>query len=168
MSMYVHLEQNPDFKGELTPIVVFMAFTIEAYLNSIGARKIVIWDELERLPWKSKVNILYKTTGKDPDWGKDPLQFAVEVFKTRDLLAHRKPERVVGPLFNEETEANEYLKTTSMEPEWYKKITKEWVINSKERFRILMIHFANLFDLHESDHLLASEAGLILDDQAET
>jgi hypothetical protein len=165
--MYAHLERSTDFKAEITPIVVFLAFSIESYLNSIGARKIQIWDELERLPWKSKVIILHKTAGKDPDWGNDPLQFAGEIFKIRDQLAHGKPERVVGPLFEDPSTANEYLQKNSMEPEWYKKITKEWAIKAKERFRILMIYLANLFSLHESDHLLSSTGGLLIDDEAD-
>lgn len=164
MSMYAHLENKPDFKDELTPIVVFMAFSIEAYLNSIGARKIVIWDELESLPWKRKVNILHKTAGKDPDWGKDPLQFAADVFPIRDLLAHGKPDRQVGPLFEDKTKAHEYLEKKSMEPDWYKKITKEWVFDAKERFRILMIYFAELFGFHGSDHLLSSTGGVLIND----
>ena len=69
MSMYAQLKSGKASKVELTPIVVFLAFAIESYLNSLGARRIEIWDELERLPWKSKVVILHKTVGKNLDWG---------------------------------------------------------------------------------------------------
>ena len=50
MSMYAQLEADASSRMQLTPIVVFLAFSIESYLNSIGARKLSIWDELERLP----------------------------------------------------------------------------------------------------------------------
>ena len=64
--MYAQLEAGASSRIELTPIVVFLAFSIESYLNSIGARKLIIWDELERLPWKNKVVILHKTAGRSP------------------------------------------------------------------------------------------------------
>ncbi|PYO19315.1 MAG: hypothetical protein DMD85_18765, partial [Candidatus Rokuibacteriota bacterium] len=74
MSMYAQLERGSSSRIELTPIVVFLAFSIESYLNSLGARKINIWEELERLPWRKKITILHKTAGRAPEWGKDPLR----------------------------------------------------------------------------------------------
>ena len=167
MNLYAQLEGHSDFESEITPLVVFSAFSIESYLNSIGARKIKIWDELEMLSWKKKVIVLHKTAGKDPDWGRDPLQFADELFKIRDRLAHGKPERVLGPLFHDRRTAHEYLKKNSMEPEWYTSLTKEWAVNAKERFQILMTYLADLFDLHASDHLVLGSGGLLIDDEAD-
>jgi hypothetical protein len=37
MAMYGQLERGGSTRNELTPIVVFLAFSIESYLNSIGA-----------------------------------------------------------------------------------------------------------------------------------
>ena len=108
MSMYTFVQRNPDIRIEFTPIIVFLAFAIESYLNSIGARQLEIWDELERLPWKAKVAILHKTAGRSIDWGKDPLQFGVEVFTIRDKLAHGKPERILGPVTNSQDEADRF------------------------------------------------------------
>ncbi len=163
MSMYALMERDPAARIELTPIVVFLAFAIESYLNSIGARQLEIWDELERLPWKKKVKILHKTAGRSVDWGEDPLQFATEVFTLRDRLAHGKPERIVGPVFNSEGDANRIL-TQGLEPDWYNQITREWVMNAKERFRLLMIYLGRLYGFHESDHLHVSSGGLLVDD----
>jgi hypothetical protein len=169
MSMYAQLERGTSSPTELTPIVVFLAFSVESYLNSIGARKLAIWDELERLSWKNKITILHKTVGKLPVWGKDPLQFANEVFSLRDKLAHGKPERVVGPKFRTHAEAAPYINRPQLhpelQPEWYRKITKDWVMEAKERFRLLMIYLGGMFDLHESDHLLSSTGGLLIDDE---
>jgi len=108
--------------------------------------------------------ILHKTAGKTPDWGKDPLQFATEVFRLRDKLAHGKPQRVVGPIFSEAGKATLFLQNDSLQPDWYRGITKEWVMQAKERFRILMIYLAGLFGFNESDHLLVSTGGLLVDD----
>lgn len=164
MNMYAQLERSDDFKIALTPIVVFLAFSIESYINSIGARKIAIWDELERLPWKNKIIILHKTVEKEVVWGEDPLQFAVEVFKIRDKLAHGKPERVIGPIFKDPNHANSYIHNESLEPDWYKKVTPEWALQAKDRFRLLMTYLAEIFNLHESDHLHVSTGGLLIDD----
>ena len=109
MSIYAQLESDSTARIELSPIVVFLAFATESYLNSIGARHLEIWDELERLSWKKKVVILHKTAKRSIDWGKDPLQFATEVFALRDRLAHGKPERVIGPVFNNQADANRFL-----------------------------------------------------------
>jgi hypothetical protein len=169
MSMYSQLEGASSPRVELTPIVVFLAFSIESYVNSIGAHRLNIWDELERLPWKSKIAILHKTADKSPEWGKDPLQFATEVFALRDRLAHGKPEWIVGPKFRTEAEAAQYLDgphlNPALQPDWYTRITKEWVMRAKDRFRLLMLYLGGLFGLHESDHLLSSTGGVLVDDE---
>jgi hypothetical protein len=163
MSMYALIERDPPARIDLTPIVVFLAFAIESYLNSIGARQLEIWDEIERLPWKKKVAILHKIAGVSTDWGKDPLQFATEVFALRDKLAHGKPERVVGPVLNNQDDA-ERFPTEDLQPDWYKQVTREWVLEAKERFRLLMIYLGGLFGLHESDHLQLLTGGILVDD----
>ena len=161
MGMYARLEQKPDTKEELTPVVVFTAFAIESYLNSIGARKIPFWDDLERLPWRQKVSILHKAASKKPDWGQDPLQFASEVFSLRDKLAHGKPERVLSPPQQTDRAAGELLSSQSLQPDWYRGITREWAFQAKSRFRILMVYLGALHGLHESDHLLSSSGGIM-------
>lgn len=167
MSMYAQIERNPIEPLNLLPMVVFMAFSIEAYLNSLGSRKLTIWDELERLPWEKKMQILHKVAGKELDKGRDPLQFAYEVFKLRDRLAHGKPERVLGPVFTDPKEAEAFnfgQRVRGLEPDWYKKITKEWIMDAKERFRLLMTYLGALFAFHESDHLMHANGGFLIDD----
>jgi len=168
MSMYAQLEREVPARLEFTPIVVFLAFSIESYLNSIGARKLEIWEELERLPWRKKVTILHKIANKSPNWSKDPLKFAIEVFSLRDKLAHGKPEQVVGPVLTNQVEATQFLNSHDLQPEWYSKITKEWVMEAKERFQLLMMYLGGLFGFHESDHLLTATGGLLVDDNKDT
>lgn len=166
MNLYANLETDDSKRLELTPFVVFLAFSIESYLNSIGARKLTIWGEVERLPWRSKVEILHKIAGATPEWGKEPLQFATEVFRLRDKLAHGKPERVVGPVEADYETARAASSRSNLEPEWYRGITRAWVLEAKERFRRLMSYLGGLFDLHESDHLRLSTGGVLIDDEA--
>jgi hypothetical protein len=151
----------------LSPVVVFTAFSIEAYLNSIGSRHIAFWDSLERLPWKEKVSILHKNVGRDADWGKDPLQFANDVFRLRDKLAHGKAERVFGPACKDLQEAQSTLASAHPKPEWYQGITKEWVLASKDRFFALMTYLGQLYGLHESDYLLSASGGLLQDNEVD-
>lgn len=161
MGMYARLENQPHSKEEITPLVVFTAFAIESYLNSIGARKIAFWDDLERLSWRQKVSILHKAVDKQPDWGREPLQFASEVFGLRDKLAHGKPERVLSPTQSTEHAAGELLSSQQLQPDWYRGITREWAFHAKVRFRTLMIYLGALYGLHESDHLLSSSGGIM-------
>ncbi|MCP4934160.1 MAG: hypothetical protein GY927_08135 [bacterium] len=163
--IYAQLERETLPKDMLLPLVVFLAFSIEAYLNSIGSKQLSIWDELERLPWKKKIIVLHKIAEKPCDFGRDPLQFAAEVFTIRVKLAHGKPEKVFGPIFDKEQDAHNYLCNINMEPDWYIKITPGWAIIAKNRHRLLMTYLGNLYDLHESDHLVHSTGGIITDDQ---
>ncbi len=64
-------------KGELTEgeypcVVVFMAFSIEAYVNTLGSRQISFWDEIERLPWRKKIEILHSAAGAQANWAPRP------------------------------------------------------------------------------------------------
>ncbi len=61
--MYSLIETDEKSGLPLTPRVVFLAFAIESYLNTLGARAIPFWDEMERLPWKSKVAALHTVAG---------------------------------------------------------------------------------------------------------
>jgi hypothetical protein len=161
MSLYQGLDDKSSRPDLLTPIVVFLAFSIESYVNSLGAQHLGIWDELERLPWKKKISILYKVNNQIPDWGSEPLQFASEVFKIRDKLAHGKPEVVYGPTAISEQEAMTTLRDpTKFIPSWYKDINKSWVLESKTKFESLMLHLGGLFGSHEWDHKALAYTGI--------
>ncbi len=161
MRLYTLLQNHPDAKPPLTAFVVFIAFAIESYINSVGSRKIDFWNEIERLSWRKKLEILHNHSGNSSDWGGEPLQFAVEVFRLRDNLAHGKPERVFGPAFDDYSVASDALSSSHLKPDWFASITESWVIESKDRFRKLMIYIATLYGLGEFDHLLHSSGSFI-------
>lgn len=164
MGMYALLEAKQNIKVPLMPFVVFMAFSIEAYLNSIGDRVIPFWEDLERLPWKNKVNIIHHAAQKHPDWGKVPLQFAKEVFELRDKLAHGKPEKVSlsAPV---SAYPSQIAFMNDLKPEWFKKINEEWLLDAKGKFRELMVYLGSLHGFHESDHLCSSSGNIKVTDQ---
>jgi hypothetical protein len=168
MSMYGILERNEEIRLPLAPVVVFLAFSIESYLNSIGARVIPFWDEMERLPWKSKVNVLHTAVGREPKWGEEPLQFATEVFRLRDKLAHGEAERVLGPRLPDDAEPESMLLGDALQPDWYKSINREWVLQAKQRFEVLMVYLGSLFGYHESDHLHSASGGILVHDEPDT
>ena len=168
MSLYALIERSDGQRIELTPFVVFIAFAIESYLNTLGSKEILFWDSLERLPWRSKIVILHAQAKAVPDWGSEPLQFASEVFKLRDKLAHGKSEQIRGPLTRDWLEAHRPHVHERLQPEWYKSITLEWVLRAKERFVRLMQYLGNLFGEHESHHALLATGGVITDDETDT
>lgn len=163
MTMLSLIEKGPESAIRVVPAVVFMAFSVEAYLNNIGAKRISYWDELERLPWRKKINILHEVAGRKADWGHSHLQFASTLFSLRDKLAHGKPERILGPVFQNANDAQEFAMRT-LEPAWFTKLNKAWAMKAKIQFTELMGYLAEMHDLHESDHLLSSTGGLIYDD----
>ena len=160
MGMYAMLEKTPENKKlDITPFAVFMAFSVEAYLNSIGNRVVDYWDIIERISWRDKIEILHKIANKKPVWGEEPLQFINHLFKIRDKLAHGKPEKVRSEPFQSRAEAETISPTHQYQPEWYKKLDRDWAISAKEKFRISMKYLGSLYGFHESDHLHHSSGG---------
>lgn len=137
----------------IIPIVVFMAFSIESYVNSLGSQKIPYWDVIERLRWREKIDILHKASNTTADWGAQPLAFAIQVFSVRDKLAHGKAEDV-SIIITEDN--HEYYLDNPPKPKWLKGITKEWVNDSYERFQTLMTYLASVTGLPESGHNIHS------------
>jgi len=166
MQMYGGLEKTPKtIRIETTPFVVFMAFSVEAYLNSIGSRVVKHWDNIERLGWRDKIEILHSIAGKEADWGEEPLQFIHSLFVVRDKLAHGKPERVISQEYQTKEDALNVAPTHQEQPDWYKKLSREWVVTAKDKFRIAMQYLGSLYGFHESDHLSHSTGGILTDDE---
>lgn len=151
MVMISQLEKRPHSAAELLPVVVFMAFTVEAYLNSLGARKIEFWDEIERIPWRNKIKVLHLHAGKEADWGSKQLQYAAKLFALRDKLAHGKPEVVAGPICESRQEVEEKL-LEMVNPPWLKELSAGWLKTARTDFRELMNYLSGLYGLEAVDH----------------
>ncbi len=157
MLMISQLEKRVHSPAELLPVVVFMAFTVEAYLNSLGARNIEFWDQIERIPWRKKVEVLHLHAGKEFDWGSKPLQYANQLFTLRDKLAHGKPEVIEGPVCATRQEAEEKLLVEMVNPPWLNTLAGGWLGGARDRFRGLMNHLSGLYGLSPADHQLHSQ-----------
>jgi hypothetical protein len=155
-SLLNSLESTQKSPSDILPIAILMAFSIESYINNIGASQIRIWDEIERLPWKRKLIILHKERKKNPEWEHDPLQFATEIFKLRDRLAHGKPESIEGPSFASRQEALDFIQNNDIVPEWFSKIDEAWVQKTQKRFDELMEYLSLFFGSSPTNYFQTS------------
>lgn len=162
--MIGRLEKGELSEGEYPSVVVFMAFSLEAYLNTLGARQVTFWSEIERLPWKTKIEILHAVARAKPSWGDGPLQFATRIFKFRDQLAHGKPNRVCGEWVPGAPDGTHSEMHGAMKPSYMKDITAQWILDAAAQFRTLMTYLGGLFGYHEGDHLMSAEGGFEVDD----
>ncbi len=76
--------------------LVFSAFTLEAYMNHLGAQKIEFWDEIEQIGPMPKLKVICSVLSLEFDPSSRPIQTAKQLFKFRNFMAHAKTEKVVG------------------------------------------------------------------------
>lgn len=148
MLALVDAEENPPI--HLVVVVVFMAFCMEAYVNSILSRTQKDWLEIERDPWRKKIDLLYSSAGATARWGEKPLQFAKQVFDIRDKLAHAKPE-TSGARDTAMKLGPEDLREP-VYPAWYSQITRPWLLQATSKFTELMKTLGSLHGFDEHDH----------------
>lgn len=134
-------------------LAVFMAFSVEAYINSVGSRVLPFWDEVERNSWKSKLNILHASVERQADYGAQPLQFAAELFRFRDKFAHGKPETWNGAVFESEAEPDLMGDLVNDKPAWYATIDDAWADASVDKNKQLLIYIGQLGGFGETDHM---------------
>lgn len=146
---------------DYVPIVVFAAFSIEAYINSVGSRKIIFWDQIERLPWKQKVEILHANLGVTANWEEMPLKFAREVFSFRNRLAHGKPETIDGPICNTQGEAKSILMVQYLKPKWCYVLKKDWILESNDQLCDVLNYLGNLYGFDKDDFKRHSRGQII-------
>jgi hypothetical protein len=74
-------------------VILFCAFTLEAYFNHLGKEKIRSWVKIERkLGPKEKLALLLDVIKHSVDESRQPFQTLTEIFRLRDALAHGKTE----------------------------------------------------------------------------
>lgn len=147
------------------PVLVHMAFAVEAYVNSIGFRKVQGWEKIERRPWKMKIEILHSRIGVSADWNAEPLKVAPEIFAIRDRLAHGKPESVVGPVCDDYHTAISMLYVQHLKPNLFAGLDRKAVLELGRRFYVLLNHLGALYRLEpdEFSSFSTSHVGRIAD-----
>ena len=152
MNMYdAFKSKETDDPFDYLPLLVFSAFSAEAYVNSVGSRQIKFWDQLERLSWRAKIEILHSNVHKTPDWGRDPLQFASQIFAIRDRLAHGKPETVSGPLCDDYHTAISMVYVQNLKPTIFNGLNRDWVLDSAERLYCFLEYIGALYGFSDDD-----------------
>jgi hypothetical protein len=69
--------------------IVLTAFTLEAFLNHVGPTVLSSWGRLERVPWRSKLDLLCELLKVQmPGENERPLQTISKLFRFRNTLAH--------------------------------------------------------------------------------
>lgn len=154
--LYNSIDASSKSPADLLPIAVFLAFSIESYINHLGSRHIKNWDKLERRSWKKKLDILHEDRGKQPNWDDYPLLFVCEIFELRKRLAHGKPESVNGPEFSSYQEALEFIENDDIDPKWFENINEVWLRESQKRFIELMEYMAAMYGLSPTNYFHAS------------
>lgn len=72
--------------------LVFSAFTLEAFLNSLGPKVYPVWSEIARIGPLEKLKVLAHFLSYELDFGKRPHQTVTELVKFRNSVAHGRDE----------------------------------------------------------------------------
>jgi hypothetical protein len=159
-SLLLLMDSNVFERMNFPMIVVFEAFSVESYVNHLGFLTVDHWEEVERLPWRSKISILHKIAGVEANWGEDPLQFASQIFKVRDKMAHGKPEVAYGSIHATHDEAESELSLENIQPDWYKEIDRKWIKASKGRLQKLMKYLAKISGQPPMEYMVGGHGGV--------
>lgn len=73
---------------QIKACTVFCAFTFEAYLNHVGFEEIPFWNEIERISYRKKLNVIQSQLELNLNSSRPPFQTVFELFRLRDMLAH--------------------------------------------------------------------------------
>ena len=119
-------KKEPGYYWDSMASLMLTAFGFEAYLNHLGSRLLPYWEQLDRLSWQKKLQIILTHLKHAPDLGKAPYQTLYGLFLFRNAVAHgRDTKESFGPeirLIDDETFRAHELITT----EWEKVCTPEW------------------------------------------
>jgi hypothetical protein len=78
----------------LVSSIVFSAFSVEAYLNHIGASGLQPAGWQDRLPVRKKLECILREIGLAPDFSERPFSSFDAMFRFRNLLAHGRTEQI--------------------------------------------------------------------------
>jgi hypothetical protein len=125
----------------LSASMVFSAFTVEAFLNHVGANRTTFWSSVERkLSPPDKLDLLANLFGLKIDFSKRPFQTFKRMFRLRDALAHGKTESMTAEStqFLREGECPQ-MPMTNWEKEINFRNAKIYLEDAKAIFQILCV-----------------------------
>lgn len=112
--------------------LVFTAFSLEAYLNHIGAQIFTCWNDLERLSPKEKLNVIAERINVEVNYGRRPWQIMINLFGFRNDIAHGKSvtiksEEIIPLINHNEDDIHNFLRTN-----WEKFCTEKNAVRARE------------------------------------
>lgn len=105
-----------------------LAFSFEAYLNVIGAKKLVLWNEWD--DYDTKFNKVFQHLKIAPDWGRRPYSSVSAMKRLRNALAHGKPEKVAKSKDFVDKANGQKGKEIDMTADWQKLCTPDMVTHA--------------------------------------
>lgn len=103
--------------------IVFSAFSLEAYLNFAGGEILSYWDKLEKITFKSKLEILHEVASLQYEPGNRPINTVLKLISMRNKMAHGKPAKFSFSIQSESKMVSPMLDTIGTD--WGKFCTKE-------------------------------------------
>ena len=107
-----------------------LAFSFEAYLNAVGSRKLVLWNEWDE--YYKKIDKIFQNLKITPDWGKRPYSSISAMRRLRNALAHGKPQMSETKKEFVDKADGQKSKTIDMTADWQKLCTPDMIINAYE------------------------------------
>lgn len=168
------LEMAKDFeKGSFHLVMsslVFTAFSFEAFLNHIGSKVFLCWDDLEKLNPKEKLNVIAEKLNIDAEYGKQPWQIINQLFKFRNEIAHGKTKYISMSKIESLEKYNKYYGPGSYRAEtnWEKYCTVENAVLARTNVVSMvniLISAANLKNEYPFQFDLETGGGTMLDDR---
>jgi hypothetical protein len=104
--------KEPGWSTDALTAIVFSALAIEALSNSVGVMVVADWDrDFDSARPIAKLRILSQQLGVPFDSQRKPWALVREIFSTRNLAAHAKPEEIVETKVTSATSADAILRS---------------------------------------------------------
>lgn len=117
---------------DMMACVTMVAFSLEGYLNFIGAKlldgKPNEWADFERAKIRDKIKTIRRLTGVHIDWNKRPYSTTTKLTSLRNMLAHPKAHKAEPrEWIAEGTDSDIKKMLRDYEPAWVKIITHAFI-----------------------------------------
>jgi hypothetical protein len=147
--------QEPGWLYDVVSAITFSALAVEALANSFGERKVKNWSDFESASPNAKLQVVAQSLSISYDSKTEPWSTARWLMKTRNLIAHAKPQLLKEEFFLTQEEIDHRMFD---KPE--AKLEKEMTLANADRATRTAIAFKDIL----CDSISPSEAlGLIAD-----
>jgi len=131
--LYKGQEDKKGSHWEFMASITFTAFTLEAYLNHLGAKLYECWEDIESLSPLKKLRLLCERLGLEPNYARRPYQTVKQLFTFRNEIAHGKTVKLASEdqIRFVDDKLKVYLQKP-LETKWQKYSTERNAIRARE------------------------------------